>query len=87
MCFATHLSQASSYCTQSFSILPLRIASEFCILYLDDSLALLMVVLTQGMGEPLNNYAALVEAIQIMTGFPFQLSPKKITVSTVGTNC
>lgn len=68
-------------------MLPLRIASEFCILYLDYSLALLMVVLIQGMGEPLNNYAALVEAIQIMTGFPFQLSPKKITVSTVGTNC
>ncbi|THU64897.1 hypothetical protein C4D60_Mb01t31340 [Musa balbisiana] len=41
-------------------------------------------VVFMGMGEPLNNYAALVEAIQIMTGFPFQLSPKKITVSTVG---
>ncbi|KAG6507685.1 hypothetical protein ZIOFF_033036 [Zingiber officinale] len=37
-----------------------------------------------GMGEPLNNYAALVEAIHIMTGFPFQISPKRITVSTVG---
>lgn len=37
------------------------------------------------MGEPLNNYGAVVEAIQIMTGHPFQLSPKRITVSTVGT--
>lgn len=37
----------------------------------------------QGMGEPLNNYSALVEAIHIMQGSPFQLSPKKITVSTV----
>ena len=37
----------------------------------------------QGMGEPLNNYSALVEAIHIMLGSPFQLSPKKITVSTV----
>eukprot|EP00268_Persea_americana_P051474 TRINITY_DN568_c0_g1_i4.p1 TRINITY_DN568_c0_g1~~TRINITY_DN568_c0_g1_i4.p1 ORF type:complete len:332 (-),score=43.65 TRINITY_DN568_c0_g1_i4:489-1484(-) len=39
---------------------------------------------SQGMGEPLNNYSAVVEAIQIMTKVPFQLSPKKITVSTVG---
>ncbi|XP_057963770.1 uncharacterized protein LOC131154945 isoform X2 [Malania oleifera] len=37
-----------------------------------------------GMGEPLNNYTALVEAIRIMTGSPFQLSLKRITVSTVG---
>ncbi|KAK2974478.1 hypothetical protein RJ640_018643 [Escallonia rubra] len=41
-------------------------------------------VVFMGMGEPLNNYAALVEAIRVMTAFPFQLSPKKITVSTVG---
>ncbi|XP_042389656.1 dual-specificity RNA methyltransferase RlmN-like [Zingiber officinale] len=41
-------------------------------------------VVFMGMGEPLNNYAALVEAIHIMTGFPFQISPKRITVSTVG---
>ncbi|XP_008787188.2 LOW QUALITY PROTEIN: dual-specificity RNA methyltransferase RlmN [Phoenix dactylifera] len=41
-------------------------------------------VVFMGMGEPLNNYATVVEAIQIMTGFPFQLSPKRITVSTVG---
>ncbi|XP_072992345.1 uncharacterized protein [Typha latifolia] len=41
-------------------------------------------VVFMGMGEPLNNYSALVEAIQIMTEFPFQLSPKRITVSTVG---
>ena len=38
----------------------------------------------QGMGEPLNNYNALVEAIRVMTGLPFQLSPRRITVSTVG---
>lgn len=37
------------------------------------------------MGEPLNNYNALVEAIQTITRFPFQLSAKRITVSTVGT--
>lgn len=41
-------------------------------------------VVFMGMGEPLNNYSALVEAIHIMQGSPFQLSPKKITVSTVG---
>ncbi|KAJ0010056.1 hypothetical protein Pint_33697 [Pistacia integerrima] len=39
-------------------------------------------VFDQGMGEPLNNYASLVEAVRIMTGLPFQLSPKRITVST-----
>lgn len=37
------------------------------------------------MGEPLNNYTALVEAIRVMTASPFHLSPKKITVSTVST--
>ncbi|XP_006649584.1 dual-specificity RNA methyltransferase RlmN [Oryza brachyantha] len=41
-------------------------------------------VVFMGMGEPLNNYNALVEAIQVLTGPPFQLSPKRITVSTVG---
>lgn len=41
-------------------------------------------VVFMGMGEPLNNYTALVEAIQVLTGSPFQLSPKRITVSTVG---
>ncbi|ONK76376.1 uncharacterized protein A4U43_C03F27040 [Asparagus officinalis] len=41
-------------------------------------------VVFMGMGEPLNNYNALVEAVQIITGHPFQLSPKRITVSTVG---
>ncbi|XXG64798.1 hypothetical protein AAC387_Pa05g2652 [Persea americana] len=41
-------------------------------------------VVFMGMGEPLNNYSAVVEAIQIMTKVPFQLSPKKITISTVG---
>ncbi|GAV89977.1 Radical_SAM domain-containing protein/Fer4_14 domain-containing protein [Cephalotus follicularis] len=41
-------------------------------------------VVFMGMGEPLNNYNALVEAIHVMTGLPFQLSIKRITVSTVG---
>ncbi|KAJ4716148.1 Ribosomal RNA large subunit methyltransferase [Melia azedarach] len=41
-------------------------------------------VVFMGMGEPLNNYSAVVEAVRIMTGLPFQLSPKRITVSTVG---
>lgn len=40
-------------------------------------------VVFMGMGEPLNNYAALVDAIRVMLGSPFQLSPKRITVSTV----
>lgn len=41
-------------------------------------------VVFMGMGEPLNNYTALVEAVRVMTAPPFQLSPKRITVSTVG---
>ncbi|KAG0485461.1 hypothetical protein HPP92_009540 [Vanilla planifolia] len=41
-------------------------------------------IVFMGMGEPLNNYTAVVEAIKIMTGPPFQLSPRRITVSTVG---
>lgn len=41
-------------------------------------------IVFMGMGEPLNNYTALVEAIRVMTAPPFQLSPKRITVSTVG---
>ncbi|CAL5377491.1 unnamed protein product [Camellia sinensis] len=41
-------------------------------------------VVFMGMGEPLNNYTALVEAIRVMTGSPFRLSLKRITVSTVG---
>ncbi|XP_058069858.1 uncharacterized protein LOC131218956 [Magnolia sinica] len=41
-------------------------------------------VVFMGMGEPLNNYSAVIEAIRVMTGVPFQLSPKRITVSTVG---
>ncbi|KAF9665936.1 hypothetical protein SADUNF_Sadunf16G0177000 [Salix dunnii] len=41
-------------------------------------------VVFMGMGEPLNNYSALVEAVRVMSGAPFQLSPKRITVSTVG---
>ncbi|CAI9293306.1 unnamed protein product [Lactuca saligna] len=40
-------------------------------------------VVFMGMGEPLNNYNGLVEVIRVMTTFPFQLSPKKITVVTV----
>ncbi|XP_071726241.1 uncharacterized protein [Rutidosis leptorrhynchoides] len=41
-------------------------------------------IVFMGMGEPLNNYTSLVEAIRVMTACPFQISPKKITVSTVG---
>ncbi|KAG4987293.1 hypothetical protein AAZX31_11G001700 [Glycine max] len=41
-------------------------------------------VVFMGMGEPLNNYSAVVEAVRIMTGLPFQLSSKRITISTVG---
>ncbi|XP_052192689.1 uncharacterized protein LOC127801515 isoform X2 [Diospyros lotus] len=41
-------------------------------------------VVFMGMGEPLNNYTSLVEAIRVMIGSPFQLSPRRITVSTVG---
>ncbi|KAK1300943.1 hypothetical protein QJS10_CPB13g00530 [Acorus calamus] len=41
-------------------------------------------VVFMGMGEPLNNYSSVVKAIQVMTGYPIQLSPKRITVSTVG---
>lgn len=48
------------------------------------SLSQIRNVVFMGMGEPLNNYAALVEAIRVMTASPFHLSPKKITVSTVG---
>lgn len=48
------------------------------------SLSTIRNVVFMGMGEPLNNYTAVVEAIQVMKAPPFQLSPKKITVSTVG---
>ncbi|XP_031482829.1 uncharacterized protein LOC116252600 isoform X1 [Nymphaea colorata] len=41
-------------------------------------------VVFMGMGEPLNNYTAVVEAVQSMISFPFRLSPKRITISTVG---
>nr|GEZ35380.1 dual-specificity RNA methyltransferase RlmN [Tanacetum cinerariifolium] len=41
-------------------------------------------IVFMGMGEPFNNYTSLVEAIHVMTAYPFQISPKKITVSTVG---
>ncbi|GFP88637.1 dual-specificity RNA methyltransferase rlmn 1 [Phtheirospermum japonicum] len=41
-------------------------------------------IVFMGMGEPLNNYNAVVEAIRAMTAHPFQVSPRKITVSTVG---
>ncbi|PKA59897.1 23S rRNA (adenine2503-C2)-methyltransferase [Apostasia shenzhenica] len=41
-------------------------------------------VVFMGMGEPLNNFNAVVEAIKVMTASPFQLSPKRVTVSTVG---
>ncbi|KAL9224311.1 hypothetical protein vseg_000358 [Gypsophila vaccaria] len=41
-------------------------------------------IVFMGMGEPLNNYTALVEAVRVMTKSPFQISPKRITISTVG---
>ncbi|CAA6667413.1 unnamed protein product [Spirodela intermedia] len=41
-------------------------------------------IVFMGMGEPLNNYSAVVEAVKVVTGSPFQLSPKRITISTVG---
>ncbi|CAL0332103.1 unnamed protein product [Lupinus luteus] len=41
-------------------------------------------VVFMGMGEPLNNYSAVVESVRAMTQSPFQLSLKRITVSTVG---
>ena len=40
-------------------------------------------VVVQGMGEPLNNYKAVVEGTRIMTGRCFGLSPTHITISTV----
>ncbi|TKY71240.1 Dual-specificity RNA methyltransferase RlmN [Spatholobus suberectus] len=46
--------------------------------------SLIRNVVFMGMGEPLNNYSAVVEAVRVMTGWPFQLSLKKITISTVG---
>ncbi|KAI3931892.1 hypothetical protein MKW98_012302 [Papaver atlanticum] len=41
-------------------------------------------IVFMGMGEPLNNYTNVVEAVRSMIGYPFQISPRKITVSTVG---
>ncbi|AEE76269.1 Dual-specificity RNA methyltransferase RlmN [Arabidopsis suecica] len=41
-------------------------------------------IVFMGMGEPLNNYNAVVEAVRVMLNQPFQLSPKRITISTVG---
>ncbi|CAH8385197.1 unnamed protein product [Eruca vesicaria subsp. sativa] len=41
-------------------------------------------IVFMGMGEPLNNYNAVVEAVRAMLKQPFQLSPKRITISTVG---
>ncbi|RDX99025.1 rlmN, partial [Mucuna pruriens] len=46
--------------------------------------SLIRNVVFMGMGEPLNNYSAVVEAVRVMTGLPFQLSLKRITISTVG---
>jgi len=40
-------------------------------------------IFVQGMGEPLNNYKAVVEGTRIMTGRCFGLSPTHITISTV----
>ncbi|KAI4298557.1 hypothetical protein L6164_032104 [Bauhinia variegata] len=48
------------------------------------SLSEIRNIVFMGMGEPLNNYSALVESVRVMTGSPFQLSLRRITVSTVG---
>ncbi|XP_061354550.1 uncharacterized protein LOC133299130 [Gastrolobium bilobum] len=48
------------------------------------SLSQIRNVVFMGMGEPLNNYSAVVESVRVMTGLPFQLSLKRITISTVG---
>ncbi|KAJ1388356.1 Radical SAM [Sesbania bispinosa] len=48
------------------------------------SFAQIRNVVFMGMGEPLNNYSAVVESVRVMTGSPFQLSSKRITISTVG---
>ncbi|KAL5074391.1 hypothetical protein RYX36_013375 [Vicia faba] len=48
------------------------------------SFAQICNVVFMGMGEPLNNYSIVVESVRIMTGSPFQLSFKRITISTVG---
>lgn len=50
-----------------------------------DGILLILICCEQGMGEPLNNYSAVVDAIRAMTALPFQLSLKKITLSTVHT--
>ncbi|KAG8469835.1 hypothetical protein KFE25_006290 [Diacronema lutheri] len=42
-------------------------------------------VVFMGMGEPLNNYAAVLESVRVMVdNTKFQLSPTRVTVSTVG---
>lgn len=47
-------------------------------------ITLIRNVVFMGMGEPMNNYSAVVQAAKTMTGRCFHLSPKHITVSTVG---
>ena len=39
------------------------------------------------MGEPLNNYEALRQAVLTLTGPVFRVSPSHITISTVSTRC
>ncbi|EFJ11884.1 hypothetical protein SELMODRAFT_182858 [Selaginella moellendorffii] len=41
-------------------------------------------IVFMGMGEPLNNYNSVVQAVQTLTGRCFGLSPSRITISTVG---
>lgn len=41
-------------------------------------------IVFMGMGEPMNNYAEVVQAVHVMTGRCFRMSPKHITISTVG---
>ncbi|KAF9600690.1 hypothetical protein IFM89_011361 [Coptis chinensis] len=40
-------------------------------------------IVFMGMGEPMNNYTSVVEAVRTITAFPFQISPKRVTISTV----
>ncbi len=44
-----------------------------------------MLLLSKGMGEPLNNYAAVCEAVRMMTDPRyFGLGRQQVTISTVG---
>lgn len=82
-----HASRLSPIRNIVFMVITVIVISQSCFLWNFISILLILICYYyfcwQGMGEPLNNYTALVEAIRVMTAYPFQLSPKKITVSTV----